>query len=57
MEEIQCHNMAGLCSQQYCDKIETHFINLDVCGFRFFVGFCKEHAEEFENKLGESKNA
>jgi len=55
METITNHNCAGFCSQKYCDGLETQFIHLDVGGFLFLTGFCDKHAEEFEDKLFESK--
>ncbi len=55
MEEITNHNCVGLCSQKYCDDSETHFTILEVGNFFFISTFCKKHAEEFEDKLFESK--
>ncbi len=57
MEEVINRNWAGLCCEETCDEVESEFIQLDIGGLVFLASFCDEHAEEFENKLWESKNA
>lgn len=51
MEEIEKHNCAGLCSEQYCNKPETHFIQVKINEMEIFLSFCEKHAQIFENKI------
>lgn len=51
MEEVVNHNCWGLCSEQYCDSPETHFIQAQINGMVFLIGFCKKHADMFEEKI------
>lgn len=55
MEEVINHNCAGLCSEKYCDEVETHFIQLKFNGLIFLVGFCEKHSQDFDNKLNEDQ--
>ncbi len=50
MEEIQNYNCAGLCMEKTCDKPQTQFIQVCINDMEFLIGFCDEHAEQFEMK-------
>ena len=49
MEKIENFNCDRLCNEQHCDKEHTHFCNLEFYGMLIHLGFCKKHAEEFDN--------
>lgn len=48
---IQADNCQGLCSEETCGKHYTQYTILAVNGLRLNIGFCDQHAEEFE-KVG-----
>ena len=53
MQDIDNHNCAGLCSENYCSEVETQYMTINIHGMYFMIGFCKKHAEEFENRIFE----
>lgn len=53
MEEITNHNMCGLCSESFCDNLETQFLTIHMYGMDFLIGFCEKHADLFEQKISE----
>lgn len=51
MEQIINHNCAGLCSEMYCNQIEEEFLQVNLYGMIFLIGFCKKHAIQFDEKI------
>jgi len=54
MPEIDNHNCAGLCSQKYCNKEETHFVNIDIHGIILILPLCEKHYNEYVDRILEA---
>ena len=49
MQDIVNYNCDGLCIQKYCSKKYTKMTNQEINNVDVVLGFCEDHAEEFEN--------
>ena len=48
-QKIQNYNCDGLCIQQCCSKRYTHHTTHIINGMELHLGFCEEHADEYDN--------
>jgi len=49
MDKIYNYNCDGMCCEEFCSKRYTHSTRRTLHGMNIVLGFCEEHANEFEN--------
>jgi len=49
MNKITNYNCDGLCCNKFCDRRYTHFIEKTMNGMIVILGFCENHANEYED--------
>lgn len=50
IHEIQNYNCDGMCCEEICSERYTHSTIIKIRGMNLVIAFCKEHAEEYNNK-------
>ena len=50
MRKIEKHNCKGLCQEQFCDRPEEFFDDVELNGLKIHVSLCKEHAEKWDKE-------
>ena len=55
MSKIVNYNCDGLCVHEFCGSKYTHSTRQTINGMKIVLGFCKEHAKEFEDYIWNKK--
>ena len=50
MGKIENFNCDGLCSEKFCSKKYTYFIEKELGGMKVLINLCENHYEEILNE-------
>lgn len=51
IDTITNHNCDGVCNEETCDTLKTHFMKVELYGIGFAVGLCKRHYDLLKDKI------